>query len=64
MRIDASHHDAVALCPRCSWRGGPYVDRTGARAALMKHTETAHALEASAAISKARERTRRRGLTT
>jgi hypothetical protein len=58
MRVDASHTDALAVChrPGCSWRSGPYVDKTGARTALRNHTETVHADEAHHAIAKARQR--------
>jgi uncharacterized protein YciI len=60
MRVDASHTDALAVChrPHCVWRSGPYVDKTGARAALRKHTETVHNIEAAHAIAKARQRDR------
>jgi hypothetical protein len=60
MRIDASRVDAVALCPRCEWRSGPYLDRQGARLATAKHIETVHPTEARAALAKARQRSRNR----
>jgi hypothetical protein len=63
MQVDASQKDALACCPRCAWRSGPYVDRTGARVALMKHTEDVHADVAAAALAKARQRGRCRSTT-
>jgi len=58
MRVDASYVDALAVCPRCAWRSGPYVDRTGARQALLAHTEAVHPVEARAQLRKAKQRAR------